>query len=512
MLNKQQEEAKELIIDFIKNYSRGVFGLYGAGGVGKTYLITSLPNVEKYQFLAPTNKAVNILRKSLMNNGVFKPKVKTIDSFFSFKIKKNAKNITEYSYKQPREIADVIIVDEVSMLKNKHVDLLMNINKKVPIIFLGDSKQLPPIEGENEDFIDTDGFKKSKAFSVITYSYELTIQNRQKENSELFKLINGFRNNMGTKIDFKTVANIKNNTTDILYLHQESEELKEIISKEDCVAITFKNSVADLFNYKIGKTITNDKNYNINSINKGDEMVFNQFYKNEDVVFYTSEKVKIIELDVKEVEIKVPYRKKSIIYDLLVANVRNELGIDKIIWLPDPKLREKVYHIVYDLRKILTKDKELSELNTFYSDFMNSFARLKKPYALTTHKSQGSTYENVIIPIYDFYKKNYKDANQLFYVALSRASKRVIFVSGWCNFNNSFRRVNFTEEERCFTASSQEWKCNICNTNITDAKYEIDHINPLGSYNDRDELIGTNNINNLQALCKQCHKEKTYQS
>jgi ABC-type dipeptide/oligopeptide/nickel transport system ATPase component len=78
MLNEEQQQAKDNIQNFIRN-GKGVFGLIGAGGTGKTYLITSLPDVENYQFLAPTNKAVNILRQGLIKNGVIKPNVKTIE-------------------------------------------------------------------------------------------------------------------------------------------------------------------------------------------------------------------------------------------------------------------------------------------------------------------------------------------------------------------------------------------------------------------------------------------------
>jgi excinuclease UvrABC helicase subunit UvrB len=101
MLNIEQKEAKEKIINFIEN-RKGFFGLLGAGGTGKTYLITSMEDSENYQYLAATNKAVNVLRKNLIKNGFFKPNVKTIDSFFKLRMKKDHENKTVYDYKNSK--------------------------------------------------------------------------------------------------------------------------------------------------------------------------------------------------------------------------------------------------------------------------------------------------------------------------------------------------------------------------------------------------------------------------
>lgn len=510
-LNIQQLEAKAKIEKFIKKGS-GFFGLLGAGGTGKTYLITSLNDSENYQYLAPTNKAVNILRKGLYRNGVLKPKVKTIDSFFRLKMKKNENNETIYSYTQPLEnqLPKVIIVDECSLMSKKHIDLLLNLKKPIPIILLGDEMQLPPIEKDHKsDFIDDDGFKKSIAFNVIDEKYTLTIQNRQSESSDLFKLINGFRKNMGVKMSCRKVAELKNNGVDIIYTHQNSHFLTKFIKENECVSVGFKNNTCDYFNYKIGSTITNDKNYNIREVNKGDLLMFDKFYKKDDVVFYTSEIVKVVDLIEENVTIKIPKMENEIVFLQPKAIVKNEIGIDKTIWLKNADLRKLVYSVYYRAKNQTTDKTYIAELNTFYADFMNGFANLKKPHAITAHKSQGSTYKNIIIPVYDFYKKSYKDANQLVYVAMSRSSEKIIFVDGHCNFSNTTQRVMFKEDERCLIASIQDWKCNACDTDLFDGRYEIDHIQRLGYKDDKGNLVGTNTISNLQAICKNCHKNKT---
>jgi 5-methylcytosine-specific restriction enzyme A len=67
------------------------------------------------------------------------------------------------------------------------------------------------------------------------------------------------------------------------------------------------------------------------------------------------------------------------------------------------------------------------------------------------------------------------------------------------NQHKSKRILNQTTKK--VVAANQKWNCKMCN-NILDASYEVDHINPL--YNG-----GTNDISNLQALCRNCHGKKT---
>ena len=62
-------------------------------------------------------------------------------------------------------------------------------------------------------------------------------------------------------------------------------------------------------------------------------------------------------------------------------------------------------------------------------------------------------------------------------------------------------RSKLNETKKKVVASSQQWNCRHCNK-MLDASYEIDHILPLYKG-------GTNDLNNLQALCRNCHGQKT---
>ena len=63
------------------------------------------------------------------------------------------------------------------------------------------------------------------------------------------------------------------------------------------------------------------------------------------------------------------------------------------------------------------------------------------------------------------------------------------------------KRTKLSQNVKKFVAANQKWSCNHCQ-HVLDASYEIDHIIPIYQG-------GTNDIGNLQALCRNCHGKKT---
>ena len=61
---------------------------------------------------------------------------------------------------------------------------------------------------------------------------------------------------------------------------------------------------------------------------------------------------------------------------------------------------------------------------------------------------------------------------------------------------------NVSESKKKYIASSQKWKCTHCQQ-LLDNTYEVDHIIPLYKG-------GTNDLTNLEALCRNCHGKKTF--
>ncbi len=69
------------------------------------------------------------------------------------------------------------------------------------------------------------------------------------------------------------------------------------------------------------------------------------------------------------------------------------------------------------------------------------------------------------------------------------------------NLNSAKYKRNVSNTTKKYIAASQKWNCNDC-TQLLDHCYEVDHKIPLYKG-------GTNDIQNLQALCRNCHGRKT---
>ena len=78
---------------------------------------------------------------------------------------------------------------------------------------------------------------------------------------------------------------------------------------------------------------------------------------------------------------------------------------------------------------------------------------------------------------------------------LSKQQQKILY-SG----NTSTKR-SVSETKKKFVAASQNWHCKQCKKQLP-AWFEVDHVIKL-------EYGGSNNINNLEALCRDCHGRKT---
>ena len=108
---------------------------------------------------------------------------------------------------------------------------------------------------------------------------------------------------------------------------------------------------------------------------------------------------------------------------------------------------------------------------------------------------------NVISPILDFtskqnfYENHYDNSNQPVLPVQQRSENKLM------NSGKKGTKRSVSETKKKFVASRQQWNCNDCNSQLN-AWFEVDHKIRL-------ENGGSNHVDNLVALCRECHGKKT---
>ncbi len=106
---------------------------------------------------------------------------------------------------------------------------------------------------------------------------------------------------------------------------------------------------------------------------------------------------------------------------------------------------------------------------------------------------------NVISPILDFTSKQtfYDDMENVpnINTNTNRSEHKIL------NSGKKGTKRSVSETKKKFVASRQNWNCNDCNQQLN-AWFEVDHVIRL-------EHGGSNHIDNLVALCRECHGKKT---
>jgi len=146
----QKVISKEQFLLFKRCIEKKLVFLSGGPGSGKTYTASRLLEVIakvstnlKVVITAPTGKAVSNLQEKIANLKLdFEYQSKTIHSLLKLSELQNV------SFENPKINADLIIVDEASMIDAFLFALfLSSVGDDTTVIFMGDQDQLPSVEG-----------------------------------------------------------------------------------------------------------------------------------------------------------------------------------------------------------------------------------------------------------------------------------------------------------------------------------------------------------------------------
>jgi len=375
-------ETKELID---KLYTNNIF-LTGGAGVGKSYLVKDL--IKKYPrnlvVVAPTGiAAVNIGGQ-------------TIHSFFEFSRNLSKLNSLSYPKKKLLQRTDLIIIDEISMVSKKLFDKinerLFEVDYKGKLLIVGDFYQLPPVNVEEEGWAFESKWWKYWEFETIELT-EIKRTTHKKFSEILLKLRDGSFDDKD--IDFieqmKNNKHLKNRNLTFLYSTNKKVDNKNslMLEKLDTPLITFK-AYDELFHKDKEKQFENfKKSLNIPEIfeiKKGAVVLNIVNQKFDDEVLYNGEKGVVVDIDEKNEIIKVDFEYRGVL---------------------------EIERYSFDL---VEYDYDGSE-DKIIQNIIGSFYQfpLKLAYAITIHKSQGLSIDNLAIDLSFIFSPAQA------YVALSRA-------------------------------------------------------------------------------------------
>lgn len=392
----QPNEGQKEAIDLIYGSNNRVL-LTGAPGTGKSFTIAqSILRMrgQKVVIACPSHKAKHVVSNMLDEAGIYHEmdddndgkamvSVMTIHRYLGYALKDGTipteKDGSLYRVTDPKS-ADVLFLEEYSMLNKQFQKEAEETAHKV--VLVGDIDQLPPI------------LKKGESPADISYyaMVELTEQMRQNVlDSSLYKTIAAYRTEIRTGKPFKRFPD------DDSLIHS-TDLIKDYVNGKIDIIIAYKNATVDHANDLIQTEFVGDK-----------------YPKKDDTL--------ILQAPLKEFQ--------SFGSPVIVAN-----NGDAIYVLSDAEpspQHEDVYSVetTFGPRIVFPNHVNPFEFSKRYNipwREMKQYAiKAKLPYATTSHKAQGSSYDNVGIALGDLIHPPMDIRSKLLYVAFSRAKHKAYY-------------------------------------------------------------------------------------
>ena len=392
----------------VNSINEGVHIITGGPGTGKTTIIKFILNVLtknklKVVMVAPTGRAA----KRMMETTGFE--AKTIHRLLEISSSTDDEDFFVNENNQNTVKCDVIIIDEVSML-----DVLLgsklfkSLKIGTKVIIVGDVDQLPSIGPGSflRDIINSNIFKVSRLNKI----------HRQNENSYI--VLNAHKINNGEEL----ILNKKDG--DFYFLKENNEDkICELLSQLviDRIPKFFSYDIDVLKDIQVLSPIRKGA-LGVNNLNKIFQNTLNPKDSNKQEILFGRNCYRVGD--------KVMQIKNN--YELVGTDVKTGKQV-KGVFNGDIgyiiEVDEKNVKVLYDNNKIFQYKK-------------NVLGEIEHAYAITIHKSQGSEFAIVIIPIFRFI--DILMNRNILYTAVTRAKRFVVLVGDIERLFYMIKNINHT--------------------------------------------------------------------
>ena len=447
--NQQQAHAMESMEEFaMGTHGARLMTLNGYAGTGKSTLVGELTRrlagKMRIALTAPTHKAVKVLMEKFHDTQG--ADFATLHSALGLRLKRQHDGTYKALPEGDPTVSeyDLLVVDECSMIHREIFLMLMSpAFQGTRILFVGDPAQLPPVEGSGEP---------SMAFTQVQHQVRLTQVCRQSAGNPIIKLSMTIRSAMeqGARLDALAMqAHCAAENSEVLIAAGGSVTaynwaLHELRAGCDVRILAWRNATVRAYNrdihgalygdetpFAVGETLMLNDSYKAREATGGDPMRAAKMY------LHNSEETKVVAV----------HRANHPRHDDVPAwqiVVERDAGQQAALWMADDEdVRQ---------RKISGLFREASQLKTLARSMRHGAERdatearasaararawgLKEDladarhvYAMTVHKSQGSTFHTAIVDLDDLQRNRGSEYNQMLYVAATRPSHHLALVA-----------------------------------------------------------------------------------
>lgn len=444
-LGDEQEMALNSIKTFIKEGQSPACLLQGSAGTGKTLLISCIidwceqENIP-YQLCAPTHKAALVMSRYTDRSAItlhkllsLSPKLDIFALDFNNLMFQSKGQSAEMPYK------GIVICDEASMINDDLYKVLLEKcgayqNK---IVYVADLAQLQPVK---QDYL-------SKIIHTEP-NFTLTKIWRQNEENAILPTLQTLRTHSmarfepkeGSKGSLKVTSDMRE------FLSTAKSQFKKAISEGDILEtkiLCYTNDRVRSYNSAMHKVLFGENEYYKNEFLVGCEnLEFNnfKFYNSMDYIIVT---------EPQKTDVYIPHFMilpgwRFELYDSLykrsenIVILSNEISKDyfdaltnkieeyrqqAVSWSAVNKMKAKYYwKKYYEMINSFT-----TPIDLYYDGRLIRKKSFDYSYASTVHRSQGSSYNNVLVDIRNINSCSDESVTrQLQYVALSRTRKDVL--------------------------------------------------------------------------------------
>lgn len=461
--NKEQQSAIVNAVSFLKTNTDHTqyYVIEGKAGTGKTTIAKEILKEfedEQIYVAAVSHKAKGVIKNSFGEDTRGK-KFFSIASLLGTKgINDNDTQTTKFQVGTKVPLLDnppaLLVIDEASMITEdvlkKIIDINSSLSRPFQMLFLGDIGQIQPIRDEQSEFYRTHKDLLNKKSDIFNSKYKSKLitrvrqgeanpilpyadyfwENSQKENPELNPTQHIVRNNQIT------------DNGSLLFSNSEAEVLNSVIKAvRNAVEKGLTNHVKIVTYHVNEKTELNQKIHEAlfgkdSDYSNGDMLILNSPYDLPDVnaTMENSSEIQIKSIqdtDVDEFGVHTLYLETNGTAYTRTGNEQKDCVIQVVsrndIGLYNQKLQELASRAKRQTNRALKKQ----SWGDFW-EYKGRYADVDFGYAITAHKSQGSTYDIVVVDEKDIMgttATSNQEKSELIYTALTRPRKTAIVIS-----------------------------------------------------------------------------------